>query len=184
MSAKKNASSPPILSVITRSCGRDKLLKRNRDSLKHQSDLDYEQIILTDEKKRGYFWANAQIAKLPADSENQINGAYVYILDDDDYVIDVDLIKSLKSLNNLFPRAPEVIICKGYINDQIFPKIWNKRPVRGSIGSPNFIVTRQLFFENAHLWEQDRGGDFSFINGCWNIHASFLWWNKIVFIAG
>ena len=175
---KKSASSPPLISIITRSCGKSDKLRLNRDSLQQQTDPDFEQIIVEDAGMKGYLWANTQIFQIA----DRLNGQYVYVLDDDDCLIDNDFIKKLKYLIEAQIAAPEVIICKGYIDFKLFPTIWSQPIARGQIGSPNFIVRNDIFQKNAIHWIHDRAGDFNFISSCGS-HEDFLWWNEIIFNA-
>jgi glycosyltransferase involved in cell wall biosynthesis len=150
--------------------------------LQIQSDPDYEQLIIEDKKSRGYLWANTRIANLAYDK--RIKGQYVYVLDADDFIIKIDFIESLKKIIDRQYILPQVVVFKGFINDQLFPKIWQQAPVRGSIGSPNFMAQRNMFFQYARAWEQSRAGDFEFIRHCWQDRLNFLWWDQTVFHAG
>jgi hypothetical protein len=128
--------------------------------------------------KKSYLYANTKIFKIA----NCLKGQYVYILDDDDCLINNEFIEKFKYLVQAQNYSPEVIICKGYIGEKLFPKIWQAPINRGQIGSPNFIVRTDIFQFNAIHWIQERAGDFHFISACGS-HNDFLWWNEIIFNA-
>lgn len=175
---KKNTLSPPMISVITRSCGRPEKLQANQRSLQSQTDPDFEQIIIKDTACKGYLWANTKIFQVA----EKLNGRYVYVLDDDDCLINNDFIKKLKQFIEAQKKLAEVIICKGYIDFKLFPKVWREPIHRGQIGSPNFIVRNDIFAKNAIHWVKERAGDFHFISSCGS-HKDFLWWDEIIFNA-
>jgi hypothetical protein len=157
------------------------MLEQNQRSLQHQTDPDFEQIVITDNEDRGYLWANSQIAKLT----EKLQGQYVYILDDDDKLVCDTFIEDFKSLIINCKIRPMVVICKGYyIENKIFPKFWQTEPIRGQIGSPNFIVDKTVFHDRKHMWQQKRAGDYFFIKSCWDANPDwFFWWDQIIFKA-
>jgi hypothetical protein len=176
---KKDVSSHPMISVVTRACNRPQKLARNRQSLQYQTDPDFEQFIIDNSGQPvGYLSANTQIYKI----SDQLNGQYVYILDDDDFIVNDNFIKDFKYLvaSQLFP--PAVVICKGHIDSKCFPKVWSAQLNRGQIGSPNFIVRNDIFEFHALHWIQARAGDFHFIKSCQE-KETFFWWDKIIFEA-
>lgn len=62
------------------------------------------------------------------------------------------------------------------------PGFWKIPPIRGTLGSPNFIVKKPLFMRFAKHWCQPKAGDFHFIKNAF-IYGKILWWNKFVFNA-
>jgi hypothetical protein len=136
--------------------------------------------LIKDETGKGLFYANSQIYA------NRLNalGTYVYILDDDDFLVSKFFISDLKEIHKKI--NPDVIIAKGYIGEQLLPgsKAWKQGFVtRGTIGSPNFIVKNELFQEHSKHWCASKAGDFFFINQVMQSKPSTHWWNKVVFIA-
>jgi len=120
------------------------------------------------------FWANSQIFE----NRHRVKGDWVYILDDDDFLTDYTFIQSLKQV----VADNDIVICKGYIGKPLYPSIWEEVPVRATIGSPNFIVKKELFLKHADKWIVPRAGDFFFINAAYE-NAKVYWWDKIVFTA-
>lgn len=126
----------------------------------------------------GLKWANFQIHE----NRHRINGKWVYILDDDDFIIDLKFIEKLKIIDKKISTG--IIICKGYINEELFPHhgFWKRAPIRGTIGSPNFIVTKKVFLKHSIHWCQSRAGDYFFIKKAY-AHEKTHWWNNCVFYA-
>lgn len=144
-----------------------------------QTDPDFEQILIEDDRGRGIHWANQQIMY----SAEVVKGQYVYVLDDDDFLISENFISELKSILERVETLPDVIFVKGYINSMPMPKFWETMPGRGSIGSPNFIVSNKMFCKYAKCWNQPRAGDWHFISAVLSPGCQQLWWDKLVFYA-
>jgi hypothetical protein len=121
----------------------------------------------------------------------RVIGHYVFILDDDDYVTDSDFVKDLKKICD--EHQPDVVICKGYINGNVLPTLpvyQTKMPIRGCIGSPNFVVTNELYQRFAQHWCQEvskhaRAADFHFIFQVFQSEPKpkIYWWDRKVFWA-
>jgi len=155
-----------------------KELQRNQLSLQLQSDPDFEQVVITDTQSLGYLHANTQIFEIA----DKLYGQYIYILDDDDYVIDINFISNFKWFLSSQQHLPPIIICKGFIDEKPFPKVWQAPLHRGQIGSPNFITRNDIFRLYAANWVKDRAGDWHFISAC-SKHENFCWWDKTIFKA-
>ncbi len=123
-------------------------------------------------------WANSQIYK----HRHAVNGKWVYVLDDDDWLTDTCFIEQLKEIDS--SNDVSIIICKGYIGNRLYPSegFWKKKPLRGTIGSPNFIIRQDLFLDYAKKWCKDKAGDFFFINTAYQYGKTY-WWDKKVFTA-
>jgi len=168
--------SPPFLSVVTRSCGRIKLLARNRKSLTTQIDPDYEHIIIVDDVGRGLHTANKSLAK----NKHRVKGRYVLILDDDDYVSDRSFIKHLKNVVSQHPV--DIILFKAYRKpfSKTLPskRVWGKQPILGDIGSCCFVVKRAIWQRHIHEFGQPKHGDYRFIKVLFDKGYSRYWVSK------
>jgi glycosyltransferase involved in cell wall biosynthesis len=160
---------------MTRCFKRPKQLERCIASLQNQTDQDYEHLLIHDNVGNGLFWANKQI-HLNAD---KVNGRWVYVLDDDDWLTDSHFIEDLKKIES---PSYDIIICKGYIGEGLYPLFWKKAQLRGTIGSPNFIVKKHIFLTNSIHWCKPKAADFFFFQRAYG-NANTYWWNKIVFKA-
>jgi len=168
----------PFLSIITRCYLRPKQLERCIQSVREQTDQDYEHLFINDEYGSGIFWANTQVFE----HRERVNGDWVYVLDDDDYLIDNSFISGLKKIVN--NNDVGLIVCKGYIGEPLYPPddYWKKPPIRGTIGSPNFIVKKDLYLQFADAWVQKKAGDYFFVRKIY-ANTKTYWWNKTVFKA-
>lgn len=170
----------PLLTIITRTCDRPHLLARNQAMLECQQEKDFEVKLIKDDKGRGLYWANRQIAK----ARGTLKGRYVWILDDDDFCLSDSFVWSFKVNQNIWDR-PDVVVAKGWILEKQMPtpRTWYKFPVRGEIAAPNVIVKRELFDKYCHLWNRERAGDFAYISGIFSGKPSVRWWEKFIFYA-
>jgi len=165
---------------LTRSYKRPTDLERCIESVQCQTNPNFEQIIIRDDGGHGLHWANKQIFE----QSWKCHGQYVYILDDDDFLLCDNFIAELDTILNNLETPPDIIFCKGWITNNLFPKEWKKYPDRGAVGSPNFIVKREIFLEHAPKWDESRAADYQFLKSILNTDPTIFWWNKIVFYAG
>ena len=172
-----NQKSSPILTILTRCYQRPLGLKRCKESLLSQTDPNFEHMIMIDQQGHDIHWANKQIV----DMAGKINGDYVYILDDDDFVICENFIHELNEM--LLNIQPNVFIVKGWIHEKSFPKRWRSMPAQGEIAAPNFIVSRDIFNKYASYWDMPRRGDFNFINCVLQSQSDIYWWDRYIFYA-
>jgi hypothetical protein len=88
-------------------------------------------------------------------------------------------LKGIVTKNNV-----DIVICKGYIDSRVYPipGFWKTFPIRGTLGSPNFIVKKRLFMRYAQYWCQEKAGDFHFIKHAFMDGKTF-WWDRFVFDA-
>jgi len=123
-------------------------------------------------------WANSQIHE----NRDKLSGKWIYVLDDDDWLIYPRFIEDLKKIDK--NNNPDVVICKGYIGPNLYPSegYWERRPLRATIGSPNFIVKTNFFLKYSFEWCRPKAADFFFINTVYQ-NAATYWWDKIVFKA-
>ena len=174
-------STKPLLTILTRAYARPAGLHRCKMSLEIQTDQDFEQIIIEDKIGQGLPWANQQIA-LAAD---KINGDWVYILDDDDFLICETFVADFKAYlkdNSVSPY--EIVLVKGWILEREMPTMWETIKLdRKQIGSPNFIVSKQLFEAHCSYWNVNRAGDYNFIRRASMNCSGLKWWDKFVFFA-
>jgi GT2 family glycosyltransferase len=169
----------PALSIITRTCQRPNELQRCINSVLNQTDPDFEHLIIPDEIGHGLYWANRQIAECAS----KIKGDYVYILDDDDLIVSYFFIEDLKKLINNLDSKPDVIVCRGVLNNEKLPKIWKAPIERGKIAAPNLITRNRIFEQHAFMWDQPRAGDFHFAESVWKANPNIFWWDYDVFRA-
>lgn len=172
----------PFLTVITRTMpGREKWLERNIESWRSQTDQDYEQIVITDSYKK---WDMLRADRMLPDIADQVTGKYVYILDDDDYLIDKEFVAEVKKAAQ--QGHPEIIMVKmrrDAIFHDVLPKRWGQDPEQGDVGTPCFVVRTHVW--KTHIWQFGQAinqgfGDFSFINNAFAFGSSVAWLDRVV----
>jgi hypothetical protein len=133
-----------FLDILTRHMPQRKYMLRANDAcLKAQSDPDFKQWVLVDEKRRG--WQHA--AAMLMDVAPKLKGEYVLILDDDDLMINSEAICLLKEATQSQPAA---VIFRGWHDDLgVLPgvDVWMRRPRLATIGAFDFITRRDVFCE-------------------------------------
>lgn len=160
--------SQPFLSIVTRHLpARKRYFERCALSIVRQSDQDYEHVVL-DCLPSSYQDCNTVFYP----NRHRVTGKYVFILDDDDYLINLDFVKGLKeqAVND-----PDVIWVKWrtigtFDNVPLpFPEQWEQLsrglpPIMGTMGSSNFVVRNQLYQDYIkHSEENWMCGDYTFI---------------------
>jgi len=143
-----------------------------------QTDSDWTQKIITDSGSHGYAWADKNIAR----HKHEVHGDYVYILDDDDYLIDPDFVLVAKQV--AVKHDPDIIIVRARwkpFGGRVLPsRCWGKYPEMGDIGSPCFLVKKLLWREHIEQWGQPACGDFYFIKSLFDADCSVFWLNRVV----
>lgn len=164
------------MSFVTRCCNRPRALKRNRASIRQQSDKDYTHILIIDDIGRGRLWANQQFYI----NRHRVTGDYVFLLDDDDYLVYIDFIKAIRQI--VKTQAPDVIMVKMQTHAHIFPKpdVWKKHIIMGSIGTSCFCISNQVYQRHIKAFGRTSCGDYHFIKEVFNHNYKIYWFDKIV----
>lgn len=177
----------PFLTIVTRHLyTRKAQLKRNKRSVRSQMEAKQliEHLIIVDRKRRGYKWADKNLSNIAS----HINGRYVYILDDDDYLIDPKFVKTIKRIARK-RNNPGVIIFKARwkpFHGRALPssRYWKRKVVCGDIGSPCFAVRADLWKKYIRKFGRPAHGDFHFINKVVKSGCSVYWLTRIVAEVG
>ena len=151
-----------FLEVVTRAYRRPAGLARNRASLAAQSDADYVQTVLVDEIGIGVEAANARLADV------EPVGAYVWVLDDDDFCTDERLIERLKGIADGMREAPAAFVVRMDHGDLgILPDVgrwWGLVPPEGGIGASALVVRCDVWRQYREWWRTGRyASDYDFI---------------------
>ena len=164
----------PFLSVVTRCYKRPNMLHRNVQSLKEQIDQDYEQIFIEDKFGRGVGWANRALSTAKPD------GDYVMVLDDDDMLVNRWAITILKGAVH---NKPDLVMFKadhnglGILPDDL---VWKRKPLRGHIGSIDFITRRDVWERYIHRFGVDECGDYAFLHAIWFDQPQVEWCDELL----
>ncbi len=138
----------PFLTIITRTCNRPNLLQENIESINKQTDGDFEHLFIVDEIGRGKIWAQASLNKFK--NNIGIKGKYVFILDDDDILVDPNFVSVLKERSK--DSNPDLIMFRGKLGNKIYPPDvhFGKPPIHTKICTFCFATERNLYMENIH----------------------------------
>ncbi len=164
----------PFLSVITRCYKRPDMLAENVASLEGQADPDYEQLFIVDDVGRGVGWANKQLAT------TKPTGRYVMVLDDDDMMVDDNAIALMKEAAK---NGPHIVIFKAVHSDLGVlpgPAVWQNRPIRGQIGSCDFITRRAVWEKHIEAFGTFACGDFNFLKAIWLDSPTVVWLDRVL----
>lgn len=175
--SKKKYSEKPFLSIVTRKYLRPVGFSKNQESIEQLIDKDLEQIFIEDNYGHGLHEANKSFALV----KNDIEGEYVFLLDDDDFITNRVMLMELKHIAKF--NDPDVICFKMHIknaNNCLYPTddCWGKYPIRGSIGGSCFVVKRDIYQRFIHFFGEPRMGDFYFIDQVFKSGAKFYWHDK------
>jgi len=170
----------PFLTVVTRTHDRPEQLIHAHETLRVQTDQDFEHLILVDKVGVGIELANQSFDRC----KHYVNGTYVYILDDDDEIVDHRFIQDLKELVQEIQY--DVVMVRMSRLGEIYPpnSFWKQPPTLARIGTPNFIVRAPVWKKHIKKFRNPRGGgggDFFFITSLFeNEDLTFYWWDRIV----
>lgn len=177
----KAYSKNPFLSIITRCCKRPNGLTKNQQSINSLTDKDFEQVFIEDEIGYGMLEANTSFQYV----KNIIKGEYVYLLDDDDFIVEPRMIEELKKY-----KSYDVIFVKNKIltgdGDQLYPKksIWKGTPKRGTIGGSCFVVKKEIYKKYISHFAKPSFGDFDFITAVLSDKPKCAWLDLLVMETG
>lgn len=156
----------PFLTIITRCYKRPNGISKNKHSINALTDPDIEQIFITDNEGLGLLEANKSFAY--PEVLDLIKGGYVFLLDDDDFIINPDMIRQLKSIS-FIEDSPDIIFFRMTIkngqNNNHYPTdelCWGKEPIIARIGGSCMVVKTDWYKKYANHFGVARCGDFFF----------------------
>lgn len=149
-----------FLTILTRSFQRPESLARCVQSVARQTDPDVEQRIIFDPLGRGVEWSYLNLRGVVPDGE------YVFLLDDDDYLIDPSFVAELKKVAERHNR-PDVIFVGMNVAGTVMP-VWDDGLRRGYIACSCFVVKCEVWLEHAVKFRDDYSADFYFIEAICN----------------
>lgn len=169
-----------FLTVVTRHVvGREALFSRCKDSLSRQSVPSWEQVVIHDPIGQGLAFAN----KILVTVRGKISGEYVYILDDDNYLVDDAFIYSLMEVA-LTEHFPDIIMVRAHRipYNEILPDDahWGQSPTMGNVDSLCFVVRREVWERHIHKFSVPILGDITFIKYLFKLSCSVAWLDKVV----
>lgn len=167
---------PPFLEILTRTYKRPVMLAANMESLSRQTNSGWwRQTFLNDDVGRGIGWSYQNLAAYAPNLE----GLYVWILDDDDVCIRDTLINDLEDI--VAAHNPDVIMVKMDHGPRgVLPaKTWGQWPVMGDIGCSAFVVRREIWQRHAKHFTASYAGDYFFIKSIFERDPDIYWFDVI-----
>jgi len=141
-----------------------------------QTDRDCAILVLVDVLGLGLFYANGMLAQ----HKEEVQGKYVYILDDDNRLIAPDFVEGIRVI--VEESAPDIIMVKANVGPfGVLPKPWGDSPRLGYVDSLNFIVERELWKKHISAFHKPSFGDFCFISELFRQPGiEVFWWDRVV----
>ena len=148
-----------FLTIVTRTHCRPFLFARSRASLYTLTDPDFEHVIVDDQVGLGIKGSHQAVI----DVKHKFRGRYVWLLDDDDWLIEPMFIEQLKAVTE---DNPPVIFCRlqhnrlGILPDDLH---WTlDRPVFAQLGFPCLVVRTDMWLDTcAAMTTVETGGDYA-----------------------
>lgn len=168
-----------LLEVLTRHyTARPAGLARNQASLEAQTCDDWQQTLLIDDVGRGVRWANENMGRYAP----QVEGDYVWVLDDDDYCTCSTLVEDVGRI--VAEHKPDAIMVKSEVNRfGVLPDgaHWGKPPAYTHVCMSNFILRREVFQRHAPgTLTAELGADFRLIQSVFDAGHSIYWHDAVV----
>ena len=169
ISASSNTENP-FLSIVTRCHGarRPEGFRRNEQSVDSLKNKSWEHILIIDQKGAGVYYANMSFVL----AIQAVKGEYVFMLDDDDFINNPDMIDELMKDTE---SKPDIVLFKMEIKNGNFnniypsPECWQSRkPKIAHIGTSCFAVRRDIWAKYIHHFGHPRCGDYRFLEAIWN----------------
>lgn len=147
-------------------------------SVEAQSCPDWEQVIVRDEVGIGIGGMFGEIER----HTDELHGEYVYVLQDDDVIVDSEFVGGLKRFADE-QGMPDVVIVRSRKGPLDLPMVWEAAPAMGMIDLANYVVRRDVFVRFAGCFGQRYAGDFDFIDAVWRSGARFAWCTRYASMA-
>jgi hypothetical protein len=167
----------PCFEVLTRCFQRPLMLMKNQASLLQQSDEDWSQTLIFDEIGIGVPAANARLADI------KVDGAYIWVLDDDDICINPKLFATLKAVIISMRTPPAALIVRmdhGPLGVLPPETSWGRLPQQGQIGSSAIFTRRDIWYEYRDHWRAGRyEADYDFIAAVLRHESHVVWLNLV-----
>jgi len=173
-----------FLTVVTRTCQRPVQLSENIQSVKAQTDHDLEQIFIVDREKKGIQEADKSFPK----HLGRVHGDFVFILDDDCWLINNQFVEHLKAFKEQEPKA-HVIMFKSVrpkgppSNETIFPAhhVWGKTPLHGTTNCLCYTIANDIWKRNIEgFGVKPWGGDWWFLDRVLHEGHKIFWLDELM----
>jgi len=154
----------PFLSIVTRTYRRPTLLANCIESLKAQTDQDFEHIILRDDVGVGIAETYRRLRS------QDVNGEYVWVLDDDNVVTSRTFVADLKRFVDDFSKPP-FVITEGLVGNRMLPDTPMLQITH--IDMMNIVVRCDVWLNSRESFGARYEGDWDFIFAATSGHWMF-----------
>lgn len=176
----------PWLSFVTRCYKRPAMLLHLLETIAEQTCGEYENVLLVDAVGHDVTWANAQFEV----NKYRVHGRYVYLIDDDDEVIEPELVACVKRIGQTY--NPDIIQFRfEHPGGHVMPpdELWEKPPQGGRIGGSSYVVRLDVWRRHIKYFSQEwsgesYAGDWGFIRELWKHNYSVYWCDCVIGRAG
>ena len=180
----KQFRKPPFITIITRTSRRPKNLAEATETIKSQTDDDYQHLIIVDVIGKGLFSAGKSLWE----NKERIKGKWTYILDDDVRLVNNEFIARVKETAEKNLDA-EIIMVRNYVGGRKCPSddVWGGDKVFfGTVDSASFVVCKDLFNKYIHHHARHKGSDYAFINALFHLdpQPKIYWVDELMARAG
>lgn len=163
-----------FLTIYTPTYKRPVAFAKCAASVRAQTCKDYEHVIYRDEIGDGITGMFARLVGTVFDAD------YIYILQDDDWLSDKNVVSDLRDYAEA-NDSPPVIICKSRKHRLHLPLVWGGEPAENTIDLGNYVVRRDVF--DAHkegLLTGRYQADYDFIRLIWDDGIVFNWYPRLI----
>lgn len=165
-----------LLTIYTPTYRRPQGLARCRASVAAQRAAAHIQhLVIEDTVGLG---VGGMFAAIPQ-HHGRVAGQWVYVLSDDDVLVDPFVVTEFAAFVAAHPEAA-VVMAHAQIGSVRYPSddCWRARPREGGVTLANWFVRREVFVSvpYGHRYE----GDYDHIAACWDRGHVFAWWPRLV----
>jgi hypothetical protein len=161
-----------FMTIYTPTYQRPTYLAICRYSVQAQTCRDFQHMVIVDDTGIGVDGMFRDIRR----HVDQIRGQYVYILSDDDRLLDPRGMEQVQQFAGEHNNPP-VIIVRNRKWGSVFPLVWEEEPQLTQIDTGNFIIRADVFRETADKFGQRYEGDFDYIHFLWESGYPFTWFD-------
>lgn len=172
----------PLLSIVTRHISsRAAMFERLALSIVAQDCKHWEHIVIYNEPL-GLEDANQSFER----DKSRVNGKYVFMVDDDNYIVNPNFVAQLwKHAEN----NPAVIMVRAQWFDSLVPLdvYWDEliaggKPHLGHIDTANFVVRRDIWLKYIKAFGAPVAGDYAFISAIYEGEPDLdvVYWDTVI----
>jgi len=161
----------PFLSIYTPTYRRPTLLAACRQSVADQTIAgEIQHYVLVDDIGVGIAGMFAEIPR----HVGELQGEYVYVLQDDDVLAGPEVVERLKRFVKE-EGEPPVVMVRNRKRGMVLPTFWGEAPRPAHVDLGNYVLRRDVFRLHAGDFGRCYEGDYYFILRVWEMGWRFTW---------